>query len=612
MWMFVLTPLIAAVTWTAPRLLGTRPRPGSGAWCAAAGVGVAAATAWLTRRAVPDTFTDPGLLLMVALLASMATAVGLELLGGPRLPGPVTTARAVRAAMRRSLRYASLMRLASRHGLPLTRSPRSGLPRGAALGAVLRGCLAEAGPLFIKAGQMLASRPGLLPQETAAALADLNDTVPPAEPHLIDKALNEHYGAPVTDVFASFDHAPLAAASMAQVHRARLPDGTEVAVKILRPDAPSRVHTDLDVLSRLARTLERRTEWGRSVRLTELVDDFAETVRDELDLRVEARTLATAHAATDHRRLRVPAVHSGLSGRTVLVQGFADGTPVHRAASGLSESDAREAADSIAAGYLDLLLRHGIAHADPHPGNIHLDPALPPALLDFGLSSRLDPLQLAALREAFTAVGLRDPAALATALNRAATRTADQEQLERACARLLLALPDAGADSPGSGTGVLSSLTALTSGTGLVLPRAFTAVLRGLGVLEATCLALTPGFDLTAHMGPRIRPPVTDIAGRFTAMLQRFSSAAAGPPARTAEHHALAETADRGILALVAATTGGISTVLLTNDSGPRLSGNLHVLEATGSLGLAAAAVLLMRVVMQTLRRSRPRPDDRH
>ncbi|MFD9849300.1 ABC1 kinase family protein [Streptomyces parvus] len=597
----VLTGLLAAtVAWTAPRLLGTVARPMSSAWCAAAGTTAALAIAVLADRAEPGAFVDPGLLLMVAVLAAMATAVGLELLGGIRPPGPLTLARSLTGWVRRSRRYAQLTHLASRHGLSLARRP--GGPRGTALGEALRDCLAEAGPLFVKAGQVLAARPGLLPDDVARPLFDLHDTVPPAPAQQVERLLAEHFGRPLDEVFASFDHEPLAAASMAQVHRATLHDGTRVAVKILRPGIPGRLSTDLDVLARLAKTLENRTAWGRAIRVTRLADDFATAVRAELDLRIEARTLAAAHAAAHRGPVRVPAVHPGLSGRDVLVQDFADGRPAHRAAPDLDDHTARTIARTMADGYLTLLMRHGIAHADPHPGNIHLHPNHPPALLDFGHAARLDTLQLAALQRILTATALRNPTDLARALNDAAEDPVDERTLERACAQLLLTLPSPGHRASNTDTDTLTALATLTRSTGLLLPPAFPTVLRGLAVLESTCLRLDADFDLTAHLGHHIRPGHETI----TQLAHLFGFPALPQPTQDPRHTGnrgwQQRTAELGVLTLVAATTGGISTTLLTRQSGPEIADGLHVLEAIGSLGLAAAAALLMRVVMHAVR----------
>jgi len=601
----VLTGLLAAaVAWTAPRLLGTPARPMSSVWCAAVGTTAALAIAVLAGRAEPGTFTDPGLLLMVAVLAAMATAVGLELLGGIRPPDPLSLARSLNGWVRRSRRYGRLTHLASRHGLSLARRP--GGPRGTALGEALRDCLAEAGPLFVKAGQVLAARPGLLPDDVARPLADLHDTVPPAAAELVERLLAEHYGSPLDEVFASFEREPLAAASMAQVHRAVLHDGTRVAVKVLRPGITRRLDTDLDVLARLARTLEQRTAWGRAIRVTRLADDFAIAVRAELDLRIEARTLAAAHIAAHRGPVTVPAVHPGLSGHTVLVQDFADGVPAHRAAPDLDDHTARTTARALADGYLTLLMRHGIAHADPHPGNIHLHPNHPPALLDFGHAARLDTLQLAVLRRIVTATALGNPTALARALNDAADRPVEERALERACAQLLLALPAPGRRAPGTDADTLTALATLTGSTGLLLPRTFPTVLRGLAVLESTCLRLDADFDLTARFGDHIRPAHE----AFTHLAKLFGFPTSPQPAQhtqPAGNRAWQQrTAELGVLTLVAATTGGISTALLTRRSGPRIADGLHLLEAIGSLGLAAAAALLMRVVMHVVR---PHPD---
>jgi len=255
--------------------------------------------------------------LLAALIATMLIAVLLELLARPgrfaniqgrlavrRMPHPV---RSLRARIGRLRRYVEVTRIAGRHGLAsFLGAARPAVARRDALAAAggesaarvrgrqlarsFRAALEEGGGIFVKLGQVLSTRSDLLPADMIAELSGLQDDVAPAPTADIYSLLAAELGASVQEVFAWFDPEPLAAGSIAQVHRAQLAAGRQVVVKVQRPGIRQLVDRDIDILLRLARTLEARADWARQYRVAELVEGFANSLGEELDFQVEARS----------------------------------------------------------------------------------------------------------------------------------------------------------------------------------------------------------------------------------------------------------------------------------------------------------------------------------
>jgi ubiquinone biosynthesis protein len=286
--------------------------------------------------------------------------------------------------------------------------------RVASRGARLRLALEELGPIFVKFGQAVSTRRDLLPPDIADELAMLQDRVPPFPGSTARALIEQAYGRPLAEVFESFDETPLAAASIAQVHAARLPGGQEVVVKVLRPGMRAMIERDLEVLHALADLAQRYSREGQRLRPREIVDEYQKTVLDELDLMREAANasqLKRNFAGSD--LLYVPEVYWDYCRNDVMVMERIHGVPIsdlrRLKASG---TDIRQLAENGVRIFFTQVFRHNFFHADMHPGNIFVlvdDPRRPRyAAVDFGIVGTLDPRDQHYLAENFMAVFERD------------------------------------------------------------------------------------------------------------------------------------------------------------------------------------------------------------
>ena len=289
-----------------------------------------------------------------------------------------------------------------------------GRRRGASRGARLRLALQELGPIFVKFGQAVSTRRDLLPPDIADELAMLQDRVPPFPGSTARALIEQAYGRPLAEVFESFDETPLAAASIAQVHAARLPGGQEVVVKVLRPGMRAMIERDLEVLQALADLAQRYSREAQRLRPREIVDEYQKTVLDELDLMREAANasqLKRNFAGSD--LLYVPEVYWDYCRNDVMVMERIHGVPIsdlkRLKASG---TDIRQLAENGVRIFFTQVFRHNFFHADMHPGNIFVlvdDPRRPRyAAVDFGIVGTLDPRDQHYLAENFMAVFERD------------------------------------------------------------------------------------------------------------------------------------------------------------------------------------------------------------
>jgi ubiquinone biosynthesis protein len=286
--------------------------------------------------------------------------------------------------------------------------------RGAPPAVRLRLALEELGPIFVKFGQAVSTRRDLLPTDVADELAKLQDRVPPFPGTVARAIVESRLRRPVAEAFAEFEETPLAAASIAQVHAARLPDGKEVVVKVLRPDMRESIERDLEVLYALANLAQTYWREGRRLRPLEIVAEYEKTIIDELDLMREAANasqLKRNFAGSD--LLYVPEIYWDYCRLDVMVMERIHGIPISdmerlRGAG----TDIKLLAENGVRIFFTQVFRHNFFHADMHPGNIFVmidDPARPRyAAVDFGIVGTLDPRDQHYLAGNFLAVFDRD------------------------------------------------------------------------------------------------------------------------------------------------------------------------------------------------------------
>ena len=249
------------------------------------------------------------------------------------------------------------------------------------------------GPTFIKLGQVLSSRPDLLPASYVEPLSRLQDKVESFPFEQVEEIVSRELGTRISRAFDRFDEKPVAAASLGQVHRARLRGGREVAVKVQRPNIRETVRHDLEILDELAGFVDSHTSLGRQFIFRDLLEMFRRSLIRELDYLQEARNLqAMRENLSDYELLVIPAPVPDYTTSAVLTMEYVEGTKV----SGLNpvvrlELNGEALADSLSRAYLDQILVHGLVHADPHPGNVFVTPEHKLALIDLGMVTRVRP-----------------------------------------------------------------------------------------------------------------------------------------------------------------------------------------------------------------------------
>jgi ubiquinone biosynthesis protein len=259
-------------------------------------------------------------------------------------------------------------------------------------GRRLREMLDELGPTFVKFGQLLSMRPDVLPPDIIAELRGLQDDVRPFSFELARQAIEDDLGQPLERLFVEFEEVPMAAASIGQVHRALLPNGHRVAVKVQRPGAPRQIEADLSLLHQAARIAKERVRALDFIDTHELVDEFARSIRQELDYRLEARNADTFRRNfAAHPHVKIPRVYWSYTRTRVLTLEYLEGTQVADVDElDLTMEDRRRLAYLMTEAWMTMIFRHGFFHGDPHPANV-LILGRPDqiGLVDFGLAGKL-------------------------------------------------------------------------------------------------------------------------------------------------------------------------------------------------------------------------------
>jgi ubiquinone biosynthesis protein len=312
-----------------------------------------------------------------------------------------------RPAVRQLGRMSEIAQVAAKHGFGYlfeTRGPsvvRSRLGRevevdgkGSPRGQRLREMLDELGPTFVKFGQLLSTRPDIVPPDIVFELKALQDSVTPFPFEQARAVVEEELELTLEQLYLDFDETPIAAASIGQVHRATLPNGRSVIVKVQRPNAPRQIEADLELMYQLARIARERVHALEFIDTVAVVDEFARSIRQELDYRIEARNAEQFHRNfAGYPHVKVPRVFWSYSRSRVLTLELLEGVQLRDIdLDRYTMSERHRLTNRIAETWMAMIFRHGFFHADPHPSNILvLEQSDQIGLIDFGTAGQLAP-----------------------------------------------------------------------------------------------------------------------------------------------------------------------------------------------------------------------------
>ncbi|MCI9889314.1 AarF/ABC1/UbiB kinase family protein [Micrococcales bacterium 31B] len=433
----------------------------------------------------------------------VAVLVVLEILWpSGSVPGPLATLRNLSTLWRSSLRSMQVARIMSRHGLSaLAVRPGRGAGVGDRQRRVARSLVAamnEAGVTFVKVGQQLSTRADVIPAEMATEMSSLQAKATPVAWSDLEAVVRAEGRA--LALLPRIEREPLAAASVGQVHRATLDDGTRVVVKIQRPDAERTVRLDTILMESLAARLARSAPWAREMHLPTLARGFSQSLRDELDYRIEADNIAMLGSGSPHTTLiQLPRVYPELSSRRVLVMSEALGVPLGAAGETLARlgDEARtRLARALIEHTLTCILTHGVFHADLHPGNILISEDGGATLVDAGSVGLLD-RRLRELLVGLLAAAMGDDGELATTLLLQVVRNRPHVSVEPVRDAVGELLTRARC-SPTSTDVIVHGLLDIVREHHLAIPPGLAAALRTLASLQGSVAALDPGVDFMA------------------------------------------------------------------------------------------------------------------
>ena len=363
--------------------------------------------------------------------------------------------------------------------------------------------LERMGPTFIKLGQLLSTRPDILPAPYLQALARLQDRVEQFSFGEVERIVAGELGIRLSKAFAEFEATPIAAASLGQVHRAAMRDGRRVAVKVQRPDIRQRVAEDLEALEDIAEFLDEHTEFGRRYEFRKILDEFRRSLLRELDYREEAQNLAVLRRnLAEFDRIAIPAPIDDYTTSRVLTMEYVSGTkitvlsPVARL-----ELDGAELGEQLFRAYLKQILVDGFFHADPHPGNVLVTDDGTIALLDLGMVARIAPRVQEHLLQLLLAISEgQSDAAVTFALKLGETREDfDEPEFSRRVSDLIGQHQDAELRNIHVGRAVLE-LGRAEGDVGLRLPTELALLGKTLLNLDQIAESLDPKFNPTASI----------------------------------------------------------------------------------------------------------------
>jgi ubiquinone biosynthesis protein len=479
----------------------------------------------------------------------------------------------------------------------------------------IRLALTELGPTFVKMGQILATRVDVFPPAWIAEFEKLHSKVPPVPFEQLRPGLEQLWGRGVEEVFASFELEPFAAASIAQVHRARLRDGVPVVVKIRRPDILPKIEADLRILSHLARLMEIQMPDVRRYRPVQIVGQLKRSLLREFDLIKEARNLESfAERFKEDGTVHIPRVYWEYCAETVNVQEELVGVPGTEMARARMEGfDLKLLAARGADAVLRMILIDGYFHADPHPGNVVYLPGNRLGLLDFGMVGRITDSRREQLIDFLEALIHKDEAGMLNVLTLwAGDAEIDEEHLAYDISEMVFGYDNLTLKDIRIGA-LLSEVTAVMRDNHLSLPPDLTLLFKAIITLEGLGYQLDPDFHMVDHLTPFVRRVIEAryspqaLARRTRRGLQEIAEIVVGLPRDVArlfrmarrgrlridldlkrlDHFGLQlnQAANRLTMGVLTASLVVGSSIIMTVEGGPELFG----LPFFGLLGFVVA-----------------------
>jgi len=451
--------------------------------------------------------------------------------------------------------------------------------------------LESLGPTFVKLGQMLSTRPDMVPVEFATALERMQENVAPIPVERVAAIIEKELGASVSKLFASFDPVPLGCASIAQVHRAELHDGRQVAVKVQKPEVAAQLRSDLEVLRSFALAADHLTQVGRRVRLRDWLNEFAKTLMQELDYQAEAENLQRfGQHLKPFKPLWVPQPIWDYCSHRVLTMELAQGVRVDMIPDvRRTEQPMAPLAAALIRGYVDQIFVHGEIHADPHPGNLRVTPAGHLAIFDLGMVAHMPPrLRERLLKLLFAAVDGRGEE-VADEIIGISTRLEffDEERYLRETGQIIARYA---ANSSFSEGRVVLDLVRIATASGLRTPPELSLLGKALLNLETVCRLLSPDLDTRRIVERQLQHVMR-------ARLKK-SLSAANLASEAMEMQQLLRDGPRKMTDILALLAENRLQMKVTGLEESRLMENLQKIANRVSAGIVTAALILAAAMM--------------
>ncbi|HYB42028.1 MAG TPA: AarF/UbiB family protein [Candidatus Methylomirabilis sp.] len=363
------------------------------------------------------------------------------------------------------------------------------------------------GPTFVKLGQILATRPDLFGPEWIAEFEKLQSQAPPVDFAELRPQVEEDLGAPLEDIFEQVDTTPLAAASMAQVHRATLKDGTKVVLKIQRPGIRQKIESDMRLLAQLASLAEKNVPQLAAFHPQKVVQQFVKSLHDELDFMTESHNTEQVAANFEgNDRIIVPKIYWEWTRERVIVQEFVEGIPgVNLPAIDAAGMDRQHLAQTGAGAVLKMIMVDGLFHADPHPGNFFILPGERIAFIDFGMVGRVSESRRRQIMKLLRALLQNDAHGLCEILLEWSGREGDDPGELLGAVESFLGKYAGASMRLNDLSAMVGDLLSLVRNNSLTMPPDQAMLLKVFVSLEGAFKKLDPGFDIMVAVQPTLQ-----------------------------------------------------------------------------------------------------------